>query len=395
MGFSERAKLTALAIVHIFETSKPFGDYAACVVLRDGAGISYGINQFTHRSGALAAVVERYISKGWRVRKTFPVLDSYLPQLKDTSVRSVAKLSASEELKLDLRVAARLDDMKAAQHEIAFENYLRPAIEACEGSDFTLPLSLAAIYDSINHGSYALIRDRVQQLLPASITPVEYEKEWITEYVKKRDHWLENHPKKILRATDYRTDFFLAQIARGNWNLDLPLTVHGVRLTEQQLQAGILRSDSRPNKTNSAVEQPADVLPDKNPVVVPPESATKPTAVDARPPSEEEGEKARKGEGVMEKIEQAGRVVEAVGKPIDAAVEIGNAIRRRSDSVKSLWTTLLSTVWQAVWAVIAFLIGLPIEVWLVVAVIAAGFGLYYLYRQISLGKLREKQLFER
>jgi hypothetical protein len=51
--FSERDKLIALAIVHIFETGKAFGDYTAVAVLNDGAGISYGINQFTHRSGSL------------------------------------------------------------------------------------------------------------------------------------------------------------------------------------------------------------------------------------------------------------------------------------------------------------------------------------------------------
>jgi hypothetical protein len=39
--------LKALAIVNIFETGKPFGEFAAVAVLNDGAGISYGISQFT------------------------------------------------------------------------------------------------------------------------------------------------------------------------------------------------------------------------------------------------------------------------------------------------------------------------------------------------------------
>ncbi len=44
MTFTEIDKLKAVAIVNIFETSRPFGDYAAYAVLNDGAGVSYGIN---------------------------------------------------------------------------------------------------------------------------------------------------------------------------------------------------------------------------------------------------------------------------------------------------------------------------------------------------------------
>lgn len=49
MTYTENDKLKALGIVNIFETSQPFGDYAACVVLNDGAGVSYGIDQLSAR----------------------------------------------------------------------------------------------------------------------------------------------------------------------------------------------------------------------------------------------------------------------------------------------------------------------------------------------------------
>ena len=52
------------------------------------------------------------------------------------------------------------------------------AIAACEGSGFVLPLSLAVIYDSIVHGSYERIRDRVR--LRALTPSIEFEKAWIT-----------------------------------------------------------------------------------------------------------------------------------------------------------------------------------------------------------------------
>lgn len=60
-----------------------------------------------------------------------------------------------------------------------------------------------------------------------------------------------------------------------------------------------------------------------------------------------------------------------------------------TDSKKSLWSTIGQAAYQAVWAVVAFFLGIPKEVWLVVAVIVGIVGIFYLYRQISLGKMRE------
>lgn len=239
MGFSDRAKLTALAIVHVFETSKPFGDYSAVAVLNDGAGISYGASQFTHRSGSLAAVVQRYIKIAGEAPS---VVTSALPDL--ISRKNISKQSLNNSLKSALRRLGKTPEMQRAQREIAFEKYLKPAIDACDGSKFVLPLSLAVIYDSINHGSWERIRDRVK------IPPVE--KSWITEYVRKRDAWLESVPR--LAVTDYRTDFFLAQIARGNWNLSLPLNVHGCKLTEEML---FPNTDSAAAQTTAADAQTA------------------------------------------------------------------------------------------------------------------------------------------
>src|SRR5258706_42603 len=64
---------------------------------------------------------------------------------------------------------------------------------------------------------------------------------------------------------------------------------------------------------------------------------------------------------------------------VDAAV---TGVVTRTDHAKSLWTTVGGTLWQAVWAVFGFLVGLPREVWIVVAIIAAVLMLVYLYRQI-------------
>ena len=233
MSFSERAKLTALAIVHIFETSKPFGDYGAVAVLRDGAGVSYGINQFTHRSGSLALVIAEYLRLGGQIGRD--LFQQLLPELR--SGGHILRVSENGQFKTLLRQAAKTSEMRQAQQTVAFEKYLKPAIDACEGSDFVFPLSLAVVYDSINHGSFAKIRDRVVINKPGngSMKPEEFEKAWITRYVQKRDYWLEHHTSDLLQTTDYRTDFFLAQIARGNWNLELPLNVQGHRLTDTEI----------------------------------------------------------------------------------------------------------------------------------------------------------------
>ena len=224
--FSERSKRVARMIVHIFETGKPFGDPSALAVLDDGAGISYGMNQATHRSGSLLAVVNQYVTE-------FPqapyasALREYLPRLQDASVKNVFRLSQDARLKDYLRLAGKVAEMKLAQEKVFNEKYLQPAIEACEGSKFILPLSLAVIYDSLNHGSFQLIRDRVN--VPPTVA--DFEKLWISRYVLARDRWLESVPR--LRKTDYRTDFFLAQIRKGNWNLAAPMDVHGFTLTDQ------------------------------------------------------------------------------------------------------------------------------------------------------------------
>lgn len=250
MSFSERTKTIALAIVKIFETAKPFGNYSAVAVLKDGAGISYGTSQFTHRSGSLGAVIKRYE----RITGSLPlVVESAYADL--AAKRNITGQSKNESLKAALRKLGKTPEMQQAQREIAFENYLKPALEACEGSEFVLPLSLAVIYDSINHGSYGKIRDRVTFERPGngSIKPGEFEREWITQYVRKRDSWLENHSNPLLQKTDYRTDFFLAQIARENWQLKLPLNVNGHQLTEAILFPTSVAAAPSPETENPAL----------------------------------------------------------------------------------------------------------------------------------------------
>ncbi len=349
MTFTNKDKMKALAIVHVFETSRPFGDYSACVVLNDGAGISYGINQFTHRSGSLAAVIREYLKNGGQMGRE--AMQAALPLLSRRTKAAIEQLAADETFKRTLKTAAITREMKAAQQKVAHERYLRPAIEACDQMGFVTALSLAVVYDSITHGSWELISARVNGIIKTTSTP-DYEKRWITEYVRARDRWLTDIRR--LRVTNYRTKFFLSQIAIGNWELKLPITVHGVRLTSVGDKASEETTSEKGSDAVTATEP-------SQPLTVPESSA----------------------------IQAVSAIASSAAEKFDRVDGVVSAITTRRDSVRSLWTTVGGTISQAVWGVFGFVVGLPRTVWIVVAVIAGSLTLLYLYRQIVLGRIRE------
>jgi len=364
--FSEIDKKKAMAIVRIFETGKASGDYAAVAVLDDGAGISYGISQFTHRSGSLATVVEKYLSTVANVGRV--VLEEKLSLLRRKTPAAIRTASADTKLKAALKAAAITSEMRQAQDETAEQLYLQPAIDIWASMGFTQPLSLAVVYDSLNHGSWERIRDEV----PFSITPnganLTQERLWITTYVRKRDAWLAS--VKRLAVTRYRTQFFLAQIAVSNWELKLPVRVHGVPLTCADLMTS----------TDGPAAPPKNEPPDNQggPVPTTPSSSNAP---DGPPPTQ-----AQPMDHFLGKVDSAmGTAFEKFDR-VEAVIE--NVVTR-TDAAKSLWTMIAGSVWQTIWGIIGFLAGLPIEIWLAVAVVVAALTLAYLYRQIVLGRIRE------
>jgi chitosanase len=323
--FSSEDLAKALAIVNIFETSRPIGNFTACAVLGDGAGVSYGISQFTHRSGSLAKVVERYLAT--RADAGRVKLRASMPLLKKTSVAAIRMLAADAAFKNALRAAGRTAEMQRVQIDAAFDLYLSPAVEVCRRYGFCEPLSLAVVYDSLNHGSWERIASRVSVRRGG-------ERQWVADYVRKRHLWLTNIPR--LAATNYRTRFFLGEMERGNWALRLPLRVHGYRLTQEKLPAV------------SAAERTASAA------------------------------------AVIENPEPKTDIFDGIQ---DAAQEV----RTRADSVKSLWATVGGTAWQAVWAAASAVLEIPREVWIVAAVIAGLLVLAYIYRQTLLGRIREEK----
>ncbi|HMT06705.1 MAG TPA: chitosanase [Pyrinomonadaceae bacterium] len=333
----------AAAIIHIFETGKPFGDYAACVVLDDGAGISYGISQFTHRSGSLCAVVERYIKLGGIVGSA--VMLENLATLRSTTAASITKLAGNAAMKKALKAAAVTREMKQAQHDVMTAMYLKPAMAVCERFGFTTPLALAVVYDSIVHGSFNRVARTVS-------VPTKNEREWITEYVRRRDAWLQSIPR--LNKTRYRTTFFLSQIAISNWELRLPMNVHGFRLTDEHF------AELSPTETVSRKLPAATTTQSQTTTVSTPKNTQAPSSI-----------------------------YETATAAFDKVDGVVSGVVTRTDRAKSLWASVGGTLWQMLWAVFGFVAGLPREVWITVAVIAGVLTAMYLYRQICLGRIRE------
>jgi hypothetical protein len=209
--------------------------------------VSYGINQFTHKSGSLYMVLNTYLGMGGSVGAD--EFELRLPTLKQKSSRAIVALSNDHTFKNLLKAAGKTDEMRIAQQQVMENAYLLPAVDAAEGSHFESPLSLAVIYDSINHGSYERIRDKVT--ISRSFFPSNgsYEQAWIKDYVRTRHAWLKSVSR--LAKTSYRTAFFLEQIVLENWNLDLPLHVHGVELTEKMFPSSAAAPAVKPT-TQSA-----------------------------------------------------------------------------------------------------------------------------------------------
>jgi chitosanase len=341
----------AAAIVSIFETGKPNGNYGALVVLNDGAGVSYGIKQFTHRSGSLLQVVEKYLLTDATAGRE--KLLSRLPILRRSTKPAIDTLARDQEFKEALKDAAATNEMRAAQDAVATGRYMKAAIDECRAMGLKLPLSLAVVYDSIVHGSW---RSLAEQL-----GPVRDEKRWIERYVEHRHEWLRSIAR--LRVTTYRTDFFLKEIARGNWQLELPLNVHGYTL---------ISSDLQPPATTAAAVSPEN----------PPGPDPKGRDVQVAAPT------------IIETVDRIEKRVNAVAARVDQAERILVTTSTRTDKAKSLWATVAGTIWQMVWAICGFFAGVPREVWLVVAIIAGVLVALFIYRQITLGMLRENHSSE-
>ncbi len=229
MNLTPDQKRIIQSVVNVFETGSAEGDYAKISIFADGAGnsrqITYGRAQTTEQ-GNLLKLLQIYVNnKGVYANALLP----YIIKLQDKK-----PLWKDDTFKQILRDAGKEDPiMRTTQDEFFDLAYWQKAYEWAIKNSFKLPLSMLVIYDSFIHsGSIPMwLRTRFDATPPSS--PKGDEKKWVTQYVNTRHSWLKNHPTRpILRNTIYRTQTFLNEIKRDNWNLSkLPIVANGVKVS--------------------------------------------------------------------------------------------------------------------------------------------------------------------
>ncbi|MGA1870863.1 MAG: peptidoglycan-binding protein [bacterium] len=227
-------KKTAQAIVNIFETGQPKGDYGMVTLLAGDPGhLTYGRTQTTLASGNLYILIKAYCESS--DAECASELKNYLTRLanRDTSLDYEARLRSL------LCQAGDDPVMKEVQDRFFDRVYWDPCIQAANYMHIESGLGVCVVYDSKIHGSWVLMRDRTIEQHGA-VKDIG-ENRWVEHYVSVRRKWLADHRILILRKTTYRMDTFRKLIGEERWSLDLPFYVRGIKIDEEVLDEGPIR----------------------------------------------------------------------------------------------------------------------------------------------------------
>jgi len=229
---NELQKKTAQAIINIFETGRVQGNYGAVTLLKDDPGhLTYGRSQTTLASGNLHLLIKSYCAEPGAQFAT--ELTDYLDPLahRDTI------LDHDMDFRALLAQAGEDPIMRDVQDRFFDRVYWLPSASAADKLKIASALGCAVVYDGFVHGSWAKMRDRTNAALQAATNPSA--DAWIEHYVEERRQWLAASANALLRKTVYRMETFQTLIAGAHWDLDLPLKVRGVEVTEASLLAHV------------------------------------------------------------------------------------------------------------------------------------------------------------
>lgn len=220
---------TIKAIVNVFETGSVAGNYSAVTVLAGDAGrLTYGRSQSALGSGTLFELLSQYCAAPGA--KFASQIQPYLLRVEARD----AALDNDAALRAILHEAGSDPVMQAEQDRFFDAEYFNPACTSATSCGLTSALAQAIVYDGHVQGNWRAMRDAANQKCGVPGSNGATEQQWLTAYVQIRKQWLLNsHPP--LPGTAYRMDAFLNLIARANWNLDLPIQVHGVTITAADL----------------------------------------------------------------------------------------------------------------------------------------------------------------
>jgi chitosanase len=221
-------KSTASAIVNVFETGRVRGDYGAIAVLKGDSGhLSYGRSQAALGAGTLFDLLNLYCQQPGGQFTT--EVKAMLPRVQQKDV-SLDQDTAVHDV---LKRAGRQDPvMRFTQDQFFNSRFLAPACSAAEAFGVTLALGQAVVYDSHIQGGWNRLKDRIGPVKQGD------EKRWAADYLALRKSWLLSLDPP-LPNTVYRVDAFETLIAKDQWELPLPITVHGVTITADALSSDV------------------------------------------------------------------------------------------------------------------------------------------------------------
>jgi chitosanase len=242
-------KRTAEAIINIFETGAPLGDYGAVTLVAGDRGhLTYGRSQTTLASGNLFLLVKAYCDKAEAALGG--ALRGYLARLQPPDV----SLDRDQGFRDLLRQAGGDPVMHMVQDAFFDRIYWTPAAQEADAMGIQRPLGVAVVYDGHVHGSFARLRDTTTHEIgePSAVG----EQAWIQGYVQRRKDWLKRSAPPLNRTT-YRMATFERLIADGNWELGLPFTVLGREISLQTLQPPVrVSADAGGPRVLSVTEPP-------------------------------------------------------------------------------------------------------------------------------------------
>jgi chitosanase len=236
VAISDLQKKTAQAIVNIFETGRVQGEYGQVTLLAGDSGhLTYGRSQTTLASGNLFLLINAYCEAP--NADAAEALAPYLSRLSDRDLT----LDNDSTFRQILRDAGHDPVMQDTQDQFFDRIYWSPALQSARNTGLFTGLGTAVAYDSLVHGSWALIREKTHT--SGTVTQVG-EKKWVSNYVNARRNWLATHPNELLHKTVYRMDSLSQLIQQEKWQLELPLTIRGFQITADLLLAPPVRASA-------------------------------------------------------------------------------------------------------------------------------------------------------
>jgi len=242
---NDQQKKIAQAIVNVFETGSVAGRYDSITLLKGDSGhLTYGRSQTTLGSGNLYLLLKAYCEAA--DAQFASVLQPFLTRLQQIDLT----LDTDMTVRGILREAGSDPVMRSQQDAFFDRAYFVPSNKAAVAASLQTALAQAVTYDSFIQGGWQQVSGKVNTTI-GKVQGTTTEQKWVGTYVQTRKTWLTSL-KDPLPKTVYRMDSFQQLITDGNWELTLPVKVHGVAITADALTNGTTEQPVRAAVVNAA-----------------------------------------------------------------------------------------------------------------------------------------------